>query len=142
MPSLSYCELCGRQATEKRAVIIDGTVFSVCVSCSKRGKPYVSTPAAAKRRHLPLKQSRKIAMNDETVLSPEFPKLIREARQRKGLTIEQLGMQMSEKAGLLKRFEAGALKPDEIIAKKIERFLGVKLYVSISDTKDDEVDNR
>jgi putative transcription factor len=49
---------------------------------------------------------------------------------KKGLTHEQLGMQMNEKANLLRRFETGALKPDELFAKKLERVLGVKLYVA------------
>ena len=72
-------------------------------------------------------------MSDDLVLDPEFPRLIREARMKKGVTHEQLGMQMSEKAGILRRFETGALKPDELIAKKLERHLGIKLYVSSSE---------
>jgi putative transcription factor len=68
-------------------------------------------------------------MSDELTLDPGFPRLIREARMKKNLTHEQLGMQMSEKAGILRRFETGALKPDELMAKKLERHLGIKLYV-------------
>lgn len=49
---------------------------------------------------------------------------------KRGLTHEQLGMQMKEKSNLLRRFETGALKPDELMAKKLERHLGIKLYVS------------
>jgi putative transcription factor len=52
---------------------------------------------------------------------------------KKGLTHEQLGAQMNEKAGLLRKFETGALKPDELFAKKFQRFLGIHLYVSIQD---------
>ena len=38
-----FCELCGRQVIEgRKTVLIDGTIFNVCMSCSKRGKPYVS----------------------------------------------------------------------------------------------------
>ena len=43
---------------------------------------------------------------------------------------EQLGMKMNEKAQQLRKFETGVLKPDEFLAKKLERFLGIKLYVS------------
>jgi len=76
---------------------------------------------------------RKIDMTDNTILNPEYAKLIREARMKKGLTHEQLGAQMNEKAGLLRRFETGALKPDELFAKKFQRFLGIHLYVSIQE---------
>jgi putative transcription factor len=120
----------------KRAVLIDGTVFNVCNACSRRGKPYV--PSAASKSKMinkpsPKKVGSRIKMTDDTILSPEFAKLIREARMKKGLTHEQLGIQMNEKATLLKKYETGSLKPDEILAKKLERFLGIKLYVSIEE---------
>ena len=133
----SFCELCGRKIMDiKRAVLIDGTVFNVCIACSRRGKPYV--PSAAPKSKMinkpsPKKTGSRIKMTDDTILSPEFAKLIREARMKKGLTHEQLGIQMNEKATLLKKFETGSLKPDEILAKKLERFLGIKLYVSIEE---------
>jgi len=53
------------------------------------------------------------------------------------LTHEQLGMKMNEKALTLRKFETGALKPDEIFARKLERSLGIKLYVS-AESSDDE----
>lgn len=134
---MSYCELCGRPAADKKMVVVDGTVFKVCIACSKHGKPY--TPAAVapakKKRAVSAPVTKRISMSDDLVLDPEFPKLIREARMKKGITHDQLGMQMSEKANLLRRFETGALKPDELMAKKLERHLGIKLYVS-ADSKE------
>jgi putative transcription factor len=128
---MSYCELCGHQTFEKKMVIVDGTVFNVCIPCSKRGKPYVPAQIAVKKKkRLAVKPQKKIELADETILTPNFAKLIREARMKMGLTHEQLGMKMNEKAQLLKKFETGSLKPDEIFAKKLERYLGVKLYVS------------
>ena len=129
---MSYCELCGRQTLEKKMVIVDGTVFNVCVACSKHGKPYVPPQVATKKKKPPLasKPQKKIGLADETILTPNFATRIREARMKMGLTHEQLGMKMSEKAQLLKKFETGSLKPDEILAKKLERHLGIKLYVT------------
>jgi putative transcription factor len=128
---MSYCELCGHQTFEKKMVVVDGTVFNVCVACSKRGKPYVLPQIAAERKKpLAAKPQKKIGLADETILTPNFARLIREARMKMGLTHEQLGMKMNEKAQLLKKFETGSLKPDEILAKKLERYLAIKLYVS------------
>lgn len=132
---MSYCELCGKPAAERKMVIVDGTVFKVCLSCSKHGKPYTPAQAPTKKKkttQAPVSKQTRIGMADDLVLDPDFPRLIREARMKKGLTHEQLGMQMSEKANLLRRFETGALKPDELFAKKLERYLGIKLYVSAS----------
>jgi putative transcription factor len=129
---MSYCELCGRPAPEKKMVIVDGTVFNVCTACSKHGKPYVP----ARRKPAATRQQKKIGLADETMLTPDFAGLIREARMKMALTHEQLGMKMNEKAQLLRKFETGALKPDELLAKKLERYLGIKLYVSAN--SDDE----
>jgi putative transcription factor len=135
---MSYCELCGRQTTEKKMVIVDGTVFNVCIACSKHGKPYVPAQMAGrKKRPAIIKQQKKIGLADATMLTPDFARLIREARMKMGLTHEQLGMKMNEKAQLLRKLETGALKPDELFAKKLERYLGIKLYVS-AESSDDE----
>ena len=112
-------------------VVVDGTVFNVCSACSKRGKPYISPQIAVKKKKLQVVKPRKtIGLADETILAPNFGKLIREARMKMGLTHEQLGMKMNEKAQLLRKFETGSLKPDEMFARKLERYLGIKLYVS------------
>lgn len=145
---MSYCELCGRQAAEKKKIIVDGTVFNVCIACSKHGKPYVpaqvssSSSAKKKKPVAKIQQQKKIiTMVDETMIDPDFARLIREARMKIGLTHEQLGMKMSEKAQILKKFETGALKPDELFAKKLERYLGIKLYVSISNNNSSSSDD-
>jgi putative transcription factor len=135
---MSYCELCGHQTIEKKRVVVDGTVLNVCVACSKHAKPYIPLQVTTTRKKPPLapKPQKKIGLADETVLTPNFARAIREARMKMGLTHEQLGMKMNEKAQLLKKFETGALKPDEILAKKLERHLGIKLYVNAN--SDDE----
>lgn len=135
---MSYCELCGRQNAEKLKVVVDGTVFNVCVACSKHGKPYVPPQLAAKKKkQAPARQTSRITMSDQTMLTPEFAGLIRKARMKMGLTHEQLAMKMNEKVQLLRKFETGALKPDEMLAKKLERFLGIRLYVGIDDAAGD-----
>src|SRR6266540_2373588 len=139
--SSSFCELCGRRITDgKKTVLIDGSIFNVCIACSKRGKPSVpSLPGKAssnRRASSPkssLQRTSKSQMADETILNRNFGNLIREARMKKGWTHEQLGKIMNEKATLLRKFETGTLKPDELSAKKLGRFLGIKLYEKIED---------
>ena len=119
--------------------MIDSSVFNVCISCSKRGKPYVPSETAKKKtmgNTAPkriIKPFRKISMTDDIILNPEFAKIIREARMKKGLTHEQLGIKMNEKATLLRKFETGTLKPDENLAKKLEYYLGIKLHINIEE---------
>lgn len=124
-------------------IVVDATVFNVCVSCSKHGKPYVPAKAADVKKKLAEseQQKKKIGFSDETILVPHFAKMIREARMKMGLTQEQLAMKMNEKVQPLKKIETGALKPDEILAKKLERHLRIKLYVSRNSGDDDKDDN-
>ncbi len=134
---MSFCELCGRQSADRKKVLVDGTIFNVCIACSKHGKPYVPAQVPARKKPAPSRQKDRITMADRTMIAPDFAGLIREARMKMGLTHEQLGMKMNEKAQLLKKFESGALKPDELLAKKLERFLGIRLYVSAADSGDE-----
>lgn len=67
---------------------------------------------------------------DDIILVEDYAAVIRKARMQKNLTHEELGSMLKEKATLLRRFETGSLKPDRNIATKLERFLGIKLYVA------------
>lgn len=172
---VSFCELCGKQTENRKKVLIEGTQFNVCISCSKRGKPIelnsrsnTSNEKNIRNLEKPIGKSaltntsslattksisnqsqiykkiktipknkpppqKKIDLTDEIILDPEFPKVIRDARNRKGITHDQLGQKINEKVTLLKKVESGTIKPDEILSKKLERFLGIKLYISLND---------
>src|SRR3954452_20806647 len=176
---VSFCEVCGKQIEDRIKVMIENTVFNVCITCSKRGKPieaksgftsfnkknnegtkklttkYSSTtkplmntkttttttttkPSSLynkiktipKNKPLPQK---KINLTDEFILDPEFPKVIRDARNKKGITHDQLGQKINEKVTLLKKIETGTIKPDETLSKKLEKFLGIKLYINLNE---------
>ena len=99
-------------------------------SISKQSPIYNRMKSVPKNKPLPQK---KINLTDEISLDPEFPKVIRDARNKKGMTHEQLGQKINEKVTLLKKIETGTIKPDEILSKKLERFLGIKLYVNLNE---------
>ena len=169
---VSFCELCGKQIEDRTKVMIENTVFNVCITCSKRGKPieaksgftsfnkknnegikkltskYSSTtkpltntttkPSSRynKIKTIPKNKpppQKKINLTDEFILDPEFPKVIRDARNKKGITHDQLGQKINEKVTLLKKIETGTIKPDETLSKKLEKFLGIKLYINLNE---------
>jgi putative transcription factor len=82
---------------------------------------------------------KKINLTDEIILDPEFPKVIRDARNKKGITHEQLGQKIYEIVTLLKKVETGTIKPDDILSKKLERFLGIKLYINSNEGEGEEL---
>lgn len=99
-------------------------------SMPKQSSIYRRMKTVPKNKPLPQK---KIDLTDEVVLDPEFPKVIRDARNKKGITHDQLGQKINEKVTLLKKIETGTIKPDEILSKKLEKFLGIKLYINLND---------
>src|SRR6478736_3446173 len=166
---VSFCEVCGKQIEDRTKVMIENTVFNVCITCSKRGKPieakggftsfnkknnegikkltskYSSTtkpltntttkPSSRYNKIKTIQKNKpppqkKINLTDEFILDPEFPKVIRDARNKKGITHDQLGQKINEKVTLLKKIETGTIKPDETLSKKLEKFLGIKLYIN------------
>ena len=148
----SFCELCGNPIQIQKNVIIDGSIFNVCLSCSKRGKPYEPNQPSKKtfspkKRSISVPQKKPIKVYpktiqiiDEKVLRPDFGKIIREARMKKGITQENLANQISEKITLYKKIETGGIKPNEILSKKLERVLGIQLYENlVEDNNNDDV---
>jgi putative transcription factor len=117
----------------KEKIIVDGAVLSVCRKCSKRGKPVASDEVRRLVSKTMKKSKNQIGFSDKTVLEEDYAEIIRHARTDRGLTHEQLGSNIKEKSTLLRRLETGSLKPDETLARKLERFLGIKLYVEVED---------
>jgi putative transcription factor len=148
----SFCELCGNSIQTPKNVIVDGSIFNVCLSCSKRGKPYEPNQPSkktfsTKKGFIPVPQKKPIRsypktiqIIDEKVLRPDFGTIIREARMKKGITQENVANQISEKITLYKKIETGAIKPNEILSKKLERVLGIQLYENLVENNENEDD--
>ena len=148
----SFCELCGNSIQTPKNVIVDGSIFNVCLSCSKRGKPYVPNQPSkktfsTKKGSIPVPQKKPIRsypktiqIIDEKVLRPDFGTIIREARMKKGITQENVANQISEKITLYKKIETGGIKPNEILSKKLERVLGIQLYENLVENNENEDD--
>ncbi len=112
------CEVCGLEITgEPRRVLIDGVVMLVCERCSSMGRKLGEV-------------EHKLTIEpwfDMPELAEDYPKRIRQAREKLGLTQEELAKRLSERVSVVKRLEAGTLVPDEQLVKKIRRVLGIEL---------------
>ncbi len=62
-----------------------------------------------------------------------YGEIIRKARERLGLTREELGALIQDKASVIKKIENEELKPTIELAKKIEKALKVKILVEVSE---------
>ena len=135
---MSSCEICGIQIVDHgERVYVEGNLLTVCKACSKRGKP--SNNQQNIQRKLPTQPKKiekpdKITFEDSAILAKNFSEVIRNSRMSKGLTHEQLGLLIKERASLLRKIESGSLKPDEELTKKLERFFRIDLYTEVDST--------
>ena len=73
--------------------------------------------------------------NHERRPAEDYPNKIRAAREKLGLTHEELGKKINEKASVLRNLEAGKMAPNNHLAAKLEHMLKIKLLVPISEEK-------
>jgi len=141
------CEVCGRQIMGKPiSVIIEGAEMLVCSECSRLGttrwktkpKPEPMHPARKAVKPLPrapTKQQTPPAPSEALELVNDFSLLVRQARERMGLTHEDLGRKIGEKVSVLRKIESGRMTPDHRVAGKLEHTLKVKLLAPLTEPK-------
>jgi len=139
------CEVCGRKIHGKpNNVIIEEAKLTVCSECAKLGKDTWEEPKpklAVPRLRAPPIQFRASPKKvpepivDTTQLVDGFEAKIRQAREKLGLTHEDLGKRINEKVSLLRKVETGKMKPDNKLASRLEHALKVKLIVPATEEK-------
>ena len=127
---MSYCELCGAQITGKPIPIVveNDVVMQVCGPCSKHGRQHPSKKKIEKRwERRERRQPRQAFTIKLMSVRKDYSKLIKEARERLGMTEDELGEKMGELGPVVKLMEVGKFKPDEALARRLEGVLGVTL---------------
>lgn len=117
------CELCGRTEENLFRTLIEEVELSVCQDCSKFGK--VLGPI---RRETP-NQIKKTGPQEEKValLVENYADIIRKKRDSMGLTQKDFANKLNEKESIIHKLETGAFEPSLVLAKKLEKALGIRL---------------
>jgi len=141
------CEVCGRKIFGKPyRVVIEGAKLTVCTECSKHGKiiweedaPKQTGITKTRMRPSPAQFQIRKAPPPKVDTSQEiiqnYDVLIRQAREKLGLTHEDLGKRLNERISLLKKIETGKMTPDNTLATKLEHTLKIKLIVPAKEEK-------
>lgn len=132
--------MCGREAP-LRAATIEGTRMMVCPNCIKFGVAVAGheTEVTGRSRitqalddRAARAKPRDIFEASDTDLVADFGKRIREGRQRKGLTQEELARKLNERQSVLSRVEAGTQRPSDDLARRLQRELGIQLFEAVA----------
>jgi putative transcription factor len=135
------CEICGIDIIgSPRKVVVERTELEVCAKCAQYGKtPQGWTPVSRKVAPTAaappnrVKRPRRNAFdNVDGEILPDYNRVVREAREAKGWTIEELGLKIKEKAPLIKKIERAEIIPEDALRKKLEHALGIKLTERVS----------
>ncbi len=135
---MAGCEICGKETGNPRKIVTDDCTMIVCEDCSSFGK-LIEERSARKQEPLPAEKSferkgfeRKglDSFSAGNSLAEDYGKRIQKARQKKDLTLEELGKKVFEKASHLQRIESQQIKPSDEIARKLEKVLETSLMDS------------
>ncbi|MDR7665425.1 multiprotein bridging factor aMBF1 [Methanosarcina sp. Z-7115] len=130
------CEICGAEIRGTSICItIDNSELQVCQKCAPYGKPVDKrTPVSRKvspvvrtvtRTEKRQKKDFFDILKDE--LLDNYDQIIRDAREAKGWSQEDLAENIKEKASLIKKIERSEIVPEEPVRKKLEHTLNIKL---------------
>ena len=114
------CEVCG-DAEAQYLVLIEGAKLNVCPTCASSGK--IIRPLYSVRPE----ETAPSAPKQEMEVVEGYGSIITGARKRMGLPIEVLAERINEKLSFLERVEHEKTLPDEKVAHKLEKELGIKL---------------
>ena len=137
------CEVCGRKIHGSPiTAVIEGARLTVCVECSKHGKivtqdEYTPKPKSPSKpsAHIPVLQQKKTKIRVEITqeIIADYPLKIRQAREKLGLTHEDLAKRINEKTSVIGKLETGKISPNNILATKLEHALKIKLLTPIAE---------
>ncbi len=141
------CELCGKVMDRPHEVSIDGVRMKVCHECARFGKEINKKPAAVPREPIPQvihrnnfvhvppppPQRKRTSVTVEDSVEPiiDFGKAIKKRREEMGLSQEELANKLQEKKNLVAKIEREEIKPDKHTARKIEKFMGVRILEKV-----------
>ncbi len=143
------CEICGTEIKgQPFKTKIDNSVMITCKECSKYGKvqkqPRPSNNKKMGNKPTNTRKNNKYysrkSQEPEYELVEDYNKLIRQTREKQGITQKKLGEKIYERESVIAHIEAGKMVPDTKLARKLEKILKIKLIEQVS-TDEDNYEN-
>ncbi|MGP6207588.1 multiprotein bridging factor aMBF1 [Cuniculiplasma sp. SKW3] len=138
------CEMCGSKVDKLRKIKVDGAILSVCQKCERFGTPVeslrvyedplpknqMSTNVQVKPVIINRKVNRKKGIDkdiESLEIVPDYAEIIRLAREKTGMSQDEMADKLREKRTVISAIERGGIKPDIKTARKIENLLKIKI---------------
>jgi len=124
--------------------MIEGAKMLVCGECVKLGSVYWEAKTeprmkrVSKRLPQPMLAARRqpsLTVEESLELVEAFGVKVRQAREKLGMSHEDLGKKISEKVSVLRKIESEKMAPDNLLTEKLQHALKIKLLVPVSEPK-------
>jgi len=148
---MGSCDLCGKKG-RLYDVKIEETIMQVCDNCKQHGKvigptrtkaeiaernaKIINNPRIMLDRLSPNSINKKKKIVISKLLREDFAKLIKEAREQRGMKQEDLAKKLKMKESLIHNFETNRKKPGFKEAEIIGKFLGISLVENYDEEKE------
>jgi putative transcription factor len=138
------CEVCGREIFGIPYYrIIEGGKLIVCSQCSKFStqewdpkRPQARKRTTRRRSAQPKPRKRSDIETVESLeLVDDYGMIIKRARQKKGLTVEDFAKKISEKESVIKKLEKENMNPPLNLVRKVQRELGITILEEVGTGK-------
>ncbi|TKX86184.1 TIGR00270 family protein [Halorubrum sp. SS5] len=161
---MPQCEMCGAEEASLTTTKVEGAELELCSSCtdfgtevrdestssgggkystsSSTGKSSSSSGSSGSGGSSGNSTRRRDMFDDMDEIATDYDERIREARESRGLSQEELADQLNEKASLIRKLERGDTLPTDEVQRKLERALDISLVEGqSSDDADWETDD-
>jgi len=121
--------MCGEEIEYAVVASIEGVELNVCNKCAKFGKVIRKTKPQVKEEKTKKDLVRSVPQREKIIqiLVEDYSIKIKNAREKTGLKQEDFAKKINEKASLIHNIESGKFEPSIKLARKIEKFLNIKL---------------
>ena len=130
---IAVCDMCGSEG-RLYSTDVEGTRLNVCQNCSKFGKVVRNVHdkkflEKIEKKWEKERKSRPLLSKEELVQSvvEDYAELIKAKRESLGMKQEDFAKKINEKESIIHKIETGHFEPSIKLARKIERFLRIKL---------------
>ncbi|OYR54382.1 multiprotein bridging factor aMBF1 [Halorubrum halodurans] len=148
---MPQCEMCGAEQASLTTTKVEGAELELCSSCTDFGTEVREEPSGSSGSKYSTSSSsgtpssssssgsggsggssggsrrRRDMFDDMEEIATDYDDRIRNARESKGVSQEELADDLNEKASLIRKLERGDTLPTDEVQRKLERALDVSL---------------
>jgi putative transcription factor len=127
---MGYCNVCGTETDKLYRTSIEGVAMDVCEKCASFGRVLskIEPKLVRVEKEIPVKPE-----IEESIVK-DYAKIVRNAREKEGLTQEDFAKKLNEKLSLMRAIENRQQIPNMKLAEKIEKMFDVILIEVLEET--------